>query len=99
MTTVRAGLREGLAQWCVRWLGSAVSDTVFEAGSLSAVVGVRLTDGREVVVKARRSVPRLQAAYAVHRHVWQSGYPAPEPLVPPTPFGAAESVSAEHLVR
>ena len=72
-----AGLDEALGQWCMRWLGSAVSEVLFEAGSLSAVVGVRLADDREVVVKARRSVPRLQPAYAVHRHVWQCGYPAP----------------------
>lgn len=94
-----AGLDEALGPWCERWLGSAVSEILFEAGSLSAVVGVRLADGREVVVKARRSAPRLQAAYAVHRHVWRSGYPAPEPLVPPTPWGSAESASAEQLVR
>jgi Phosphotransferase enzyme family len=99
MIVAAAGLDESLGQWCVRWLGSAVSEVVFEAGSLSAVVGVRLADDREVVVKARRSVPRLQAAYAVQRHVWQCGYPAPEPLVPPTPWDAAESASAERLVR
>jgi hypothetical protein len=28
-----------------RWLGSAVAEVVFEAGSLSAVAGVRLADG------------------------------------------------------
>jgi Ser/Thr protein kinase RdoA (MazF antagonist) len=89
---------EALDQWCVRWLGSPVSEMLFEAGSLSAVVGVRLADGSEVVVKVRRSAPRLQAAYAVHRHVWRSGYPVPEPLVPPTPWAAAESASAERLV-
>ena len=94
-----AGRDEVLDQWCVRWLGAAVSEIVFEAGSLSAVVGVRLADDREVVVKARRSVPRLQAAYAVQRHVWRRGYPAPEPLVPPTPWAAADSASAERLVR
>jgi hypothetical protein len=94
-----AGMDEALGKWCQRWLGSAVSEVVFEAGSLSAVVGVRLADDRELVVKARRSVPRLRAAYAVHRHVWQSGYPAPEPLVPPAPLDAARSASAELLVR
>ncbi len=89
---------KALGEWCERWLGSGVSEVVFEAGSLSVVAGVRLADGREVVVKARRSAPRLQAAYAVHRHVWQCGYPAPEPLVPPRPLDAAESASAEQLV-
>ena len=102
MTVVAAaGVDEALGRWCVRWLGSAVSEVLFEAGSLCAVVGVRLADGREVVVKTRRSAPRLQAAYTVHRHVGRSGYPAPEPLVPPTPFDAARSAGAgaERLVR
>lgn len=90
---------EALGGWCERWLGSAVAEVVFEAGSLSGVVGVRLVDGREVVVKARRSAPRLKTAYAVHRQVWRSGYPAPEPLVPPTPWDADRSASAERLVR
>ena len=94
-----AGLDEALGRWCVRWLGSAVSEVLFEAGSLSAVVGVRLADGREVVVKARPAAPRLRAADAVHRHVWRSGYPAPEPLVPPTPVDADRSATAERLVR
>ena len=40
---------EALGAWCERWLGSAVSKVVFEAGSLSSVAGVRLADGREVV--------------------------------------------------
>ena len=100
MTIVAAaGVDQPLGRWCVRWLGSAVSEVLFEAGSLSEVVGVRLADDREVVVKTRRSAPRLQAAYAVHRHVWRSGYPAPEPLVPPTPLDAARSAGAERLVR
>jgi Phosphotransferase enzyme family len=88
-----------LGEWCVRWLSSPVSEVLFEAGSLSAVSGVRLADGRDVVVKVRRPMPRLRAAYVVQRHLWQSGYPAPEPLVAPVPFGTAECASAEQLVR
>jgi hypothetical protein len=72
-----------------RWLGSAISEVLFEAGFLSAVTGVRLADGREVVVKVRRCMPRLHAAHLVQRRVWQCGYPAPGPLVPPMPLDAA----------
>src|SRR5450432_3890757 len=92
-------MREAVGEWCERWLGSAVSEVLFETGSLSAVAGVKLADDREVVVKVRRSAPRLHAAYLVQRHVWRCGYPAPEPLVPPAPLGAAECASAEKLVR
>jgi Phosphotransferase enzyme family len=89
---------EALSDWSERWLGSAVSAVLFEAGTLSAVAGVRLADGREVVIKVRPSTPQLRAAYLVQRHVWQLGYPAPEPLVPPTSLGEAECVSAERLL-
>jgi hypothetical protein len=71
---------------------------LFEAGFLSAVTGVGLADGREVVVKVRRCAPRLTAAYLVQQDVRQRGYPAPEPLVPPLPLGVADCASAERLV-
>jgi hypothetical protein len=91
-------MHEALGEWCERCLGSAISDVLFETGSLSAVTGVRLADSREVVVKVRRCAPRLNAAYLVQRHVWRRGYPAPEPLVPPAPVGTAGCASAEQLV-
>jgi hypothetical protein len=91
-------VHEALGEWCARWLGSPVDEVLFETGFLSAVSGVRLADGRSVVIKVRRPAPRLQAAYLVHRHVWQCGYPAPEPLVPPTPLGTAECATAERLL-
>ncbi len=90
-------MHDTLGEWCERWLGSAISEVLFETGTLSAVTGVRLADSREVVVKVRRCAPRLNAAYLVQRHVWQCGYPAPEPLVPPVPLGAAHCASAEQL--
>ncbi len=76
-----------LSAWCVRWLGAPVADTVFEAGFLSTVRGVRLADGRGVVVKVRPPSPRLAGCFAVHRHLWQAGVSCPEPLVEPKPFG------------
>jgi hypothetical protein len=89
---------EALSEWSERWLGSAVAEVLFEAGSLSAVTGVRLTDGREVVIKVRPSAPQLRARYLVQRRLWQSGYPAPEPLVPPAPLGEANCATAERLL-
>ncbi|HXW43451.1 MAG TPA: phosphotransferase [Streptosporangiaceae bacterium] len=91
-------MHDGLGEWCEQWLGSAIAQVLFEAGSLSAVTGMRLADGREVVVKVRRYAPRLNAAYLVQRHVRQRGYPAPEPLVPPVPLSAGDCASAEQLV-
>jgi hypothetical protein len=78
---------EDLSAWCVKWLAAPATDTLFETGSLSAVWGLRLDDGRAVVVKVRRPSSRLAGCFAVHRHLWQAGFPCPEPLVGPQPFG------------
>src|SRR5215472_5897813 len=91
-------MHEAVGEWCERWLGSAVSDVLFETGFLSVVTGVRLADGREVVVKLRRCEPRLNAAYRVQQHVWRRGYPAPEPLVAPVSIDPATCASAERFV-
>lgn len=77
-----------LAAWCCQWLGAGVAGVLFEAGHLSAVVGLRLADGREVVVKARPPAGRLAACVAVQRHLWAAGFPCPRPLAGPAPLGA-----------
>jgi Phosphotransferase enzyme family len=86
-----------LSAWCVKWLGAPAADTVFEAGFLSAVWGLRLDDGRMVVVKVRPPSPRLAGCFAVHRHLWQAGIPCPEPLIGPKPFGD-HAATAEALL-
>jgi hypothetical protein len=48
-----------LAQWCVEHLGSPPADELFRSGHLSTVVGLRLADDREVVVKVRPDSPRI----------------------------------------
>ena len=70
---------------------------LFKAGHLSAVVGLRLADGREVVVKARPPAERLEACVRVQRHLWAAGFPCPEPLAGPAPLGAL-SATAEAFV-
>lgn len=44
-----------------------------------------------MVVKVRPLDPALEGCHAVHRRLWQQGFPCPEPLTPPLPF-------ADHLV-
>jgi hypothetical protein len=46
-------LPDWLPAWCVDQLGERPVDVVFERRSISAVYGLRLAGGREVVVKAR----------------------------------------------
>ena len=76
-----------LGLWCEEQLGSPPAGEVFRSGHLSAVVGLRLADGRAVVVKVRPDSPRLAACVEVQRCLFESGYPCPEPLTGAVPLG------------
>lgn len=88
---------EALAAWCRLWLGSEPASILFEAGNLSAVVGVELADGRAVVVKARPPARRLAGCVFVQRHLSATGYACPRPLVGPKPLDGL-AATAEALV-
>ncbi|MBV8085397.1 MAG: phosphotransferase [Chloroflexi bacterium] len=77
-----------LAMWCRAQLGAEPVATLFETGHLSDVLGLRLSDRREVVVKVRPAAARLAACTAVQRHLWAAGFPCPEPLAGPAALGA-----------
>jgi hypothetical protein len=76
-----------VAQWCVEHLGSLPAGEIFRSGYLSAVIGLRLADDREVVVKVRPHSPRIAACVEVQRRLFESGYPCPEPLTGAAPLG------------
>ncbi len=76
-----------LGEWCGRYLGSTPSRVLFGSQKVSTVVGLRLADGRDVVVKSRQPQERLAGCIAVQRHLWSSGFPCPEPLAGPAPLG------------
>jgi hypothetical protein len=78
--------RAALDRWCERWLSSKPIDVIFASGHLSKVVGLRLADGREVVVKVRPDTPRIGGCVEVQRHLWESGFPCPKPLAGPAVF-------------
>lgn len=88
---------DALTVWCTRWLGAPPAAELFEAGNLSAVRGLRLMDGRKVVVKVRSHGPRLAGCVVVHRALWAAGFPCPEPLVDPQPLNGY-AATAETLV-
>jgi hypothetical protein len=88
---------DALAAWCTRWLGAPPVAELFGAGYLSTVKGLRLADGREVVVKVRPGKPRLAGCAIVHRALWTAGFPCPEPLVDLQPL-AGYAATAEALV-
>ncbi|WP_308258434.1 hypothetical protein [Saccharothrix obliqua] len=75
-----------LAQWCEEHLGSPPVEELFRSGHLSAVIGLRLADDREVVVKVRPDSPRTAACVEVQRRLFEAGYPCPRPLTGVTPF-------------
>ena len=76
-----------LAQWCMEHLGSLPAEEIFKSGHLSAVIGLRLADDREVVVKVRPDSPRIAACVEVQRRIFLAGYPCPQPLAGAAPFG------------
>ena len=76
-----------LARWCAEYLGSPPAGELFRSGHLSAVIGVRLADGREVVVKVRPRSLRIAGCVEVQRRLFESGYPCPEPLTGAAPLG------------
>lgn len=88
---------DALAAWCVRWLGAQPTRVLFEVAHLSIVTGLRLVDGREIVVKARPHTDRILACVHVQRHLWAAGFPCPEPLTGPHPLGTL-TATAEAFV-
>lgn len=87
-----------LDTWCVRHLGAGVAAERFRSGRLSAVIGVLLTDGREVVVKVREPAARIEGCHAVQSLLYASGFPVPEPVLGPTGFGVW-TATVEGLVQ
>jgi hypothetical protein len=76
-----------LSEWCARWLGARPAQILFRQRHLSVVTGLRLADGREVVVKARPSGARVHGCHEVQRRLWQAGFPCPQPLAGPASLG------------
>jgi hypothetical protein len=76
-----------LARWCDQHLGSPPAEEMFRSGNLSAVIGLRLADDRQVVLKVRPASPRIATCVEVQRHLFEAGYPCPRPLTDAAPFG------------
>lgn len=89
---------ERLARWCEEQLAATPIDVLFTTGHLSAVVGVRLSDDRRVVVKIRPRASRITGCVEVQRHLWACGFPCPKPLAGPAPIGDQKVATAEEYV-
>jgi hypothetical protein len=67
--------------WCRSFLGSAAGELLFGISHLSEVVGVRLDDGREVVLKRRPDESgRAGTCVSAQRLLAEGGFPCPPPL-------------------
>jgi Phosphotransferase enzyme family len=86
-----------LAAWSDLYLGSPVVGELFRTGHLACVIGARLADGREVVVKVRPAAPRTAACTEVQRCLFGSGYPCPQPLAGPAPLDGYEATAESYI--
>ena len=73
-----------LARWCRQHLGKPPDRVLFRSGFLSEVIGIELTGGLRVVVKARPFDPRIVGCVQVQTSLADAGFPCPEPLTPAT---------------
>jgi hypothetical protein len=88
---------DDLAAWCEQWLGATPVDRLFSSGYLSTVLGLRLSDARDVVVKVRPFSPRIRGCVEVQRHLWESGFPCPMPLAGPAPCGTGTATAEQYV--
>ena len=86
-----------LTAWCQVHLGSPAQSELFSTGHLTRVIGTRLADGREVVVRIRPGGPRVTACTEVQRRLFESGYPCPRPLAGPAPLNGYEATAESCL--
>lgn len=86
-----------LDAWCTDYLGSALAAELFRSGHLSEVIGVRLADAREIVVKVRPARPRVAACVEVHRRIFEAGFPCPAPIAGPVPLGIGVATAEAYV--
>jgi hypothetical protein len=89
-------------RFCRERLGAGVAAYEFFATSVGSVHGVRLGDGRRVVVKVhRRGVDEghLAAVQRVQARLADGGFPAPRPVLAPAPLARGVAIVETLLDR
>jgi hypothetical protein len=89
-------------RFCTGSLGSGIDNYEFFSSGVLSVHGVRLLDGRRVVVKvARRSFGPafLRAARVVQAHLAAHGFPCPSPILGPAALARGIAVVEELVCR
>jgi Ser/Thr protein kinase RdoA (MazF antagonist) len=88
-----------VGSWCRTVLGAEPVEVLFRVSQLSEVVGVRLADGREVVVKRRADeLGRAGRCVTAQRLLAEQGFPCPMPLTDVI-VSDGVAVHAERFVR
>lgn len=95
-TVALDALPDWLGPWCADQLGDEPVRVLFAARSVSAVFGLRLAGGRDVVVKARPDEGRASSCVAAQAQLAQRGFACPRPLTPAVAVGAL-AVHAEEM--
>jgi len=98
---IESGIEASLARWCQRHLGSTPTDLFFHHHHLTEAHGLRLADGREVVLKTREASPRVAGCALVQRVLSERGFPCPQLFAGPEPLSEQQPdlmVSAEEWV-
>jgi hypothetical protein len=89
-------LPEWLPAWCLDHLGGEPAGLLFERHQVSMVFGLRLADGRDVVVKARADDGRAVSCVAAQARLAERGFPCARPLTPVVGVGSL-AVHAEEF--
>jgi len=84
-------LPDWLPAWCLDHLGDEPVGVLFRQHQVSMVFGLRLADGRDVVVKARADDGRAVSCVAAQAQLAERGFPCARPL---TPVAGAGSLAA-----
>ncbi|GAB3476315.1 hypothetical protein [Amycolatopsis cihanbeyliensis] len=82
--------------WCLDHLGGEPAEVLFQIQQISTVLGLRLTDGTGVVVKARADDGRAVSCVAAQARLAERGFPCARPLTPVTRVGSL-AVHAEEF--
>jgi len=86
---------------CRDLLGSAAQQEIFISIRVSSVYGVRLADGRDVVIKVHPtsgSLTRLRAVHRLQLKLADTGFPCPRPVIAPVSLPGHGPIAVEYMV-
>jgi hypothetical protein len=89
-------LPDWLPAWCLDHLGGEPAGVLFQLHQVSMVFGLRLVNGRDVVVKARADDGRAASCVAAQARLAGRGFPCARPLTPALRVGSL-AVHAEEF--